>query len=158
MEQAKPTIGEYWNGHGGIYAGLISEGGQQFHLVLAPRNEAETSLTWGEYPKTIEGDFSFSNGQHNTQLMLAAQPENAAAKFVSAVTIDGLQDFYLPSQKELMLCYVNLQDHFEQRWHWSSTQYSAHYAWFTYFVGGTQFLDSKDCSYAVRAVRRELLI
>lgn len=158
MQEEKPIIGEYWQGHGGIYAGILRDGDQQFHLVLAPRNEAEASLPWGEYPKTVEGDFSFSNGKHNTQLMLATQPENQAANFVSNVSIDGLQDFYLPAQKELMLCYVNLQEHFEQRWHWSSTQYSAHGAWVTDFGDGYQDIRHKDFSYAVRAVRRELVI
>lgn len=43
-------------------------------------------------------------------------------------------------------------------WHWSSTQYSAYSAWVQDFGGGNQSITSKNYSYAVRAVRRELVI
>lgn len=158
MQATKPIVGQHWQGHGGIYAGLIREGDQQFHLIMATGEEAVAKLPWGKFGEEIEGEFSFVNGPHNTQLILAADPENAAAKFVTAIEADGHTDFYLPAQKELMLLYINLQDQCGTGWHWSSTQYSAHCAWFTDFGDGHQYIGLKDLSCAVRAVRRELAI
>jgi len=158
MQEAKPIVGQYWQGHGGIYAGLIREGDQQFHLIMATGEQAAAKLPWGKFGEEIEGEFSFVNGQHNTQLILAADPENAAAKFVTTINIEGHTDFYWPAQKEQNLLYINLQDQCDAVWHWSSTQYSAHDAWFTDFEDGYQDLSYKDYSYAVRAVRRELAI
>jgi hypothetical protein len=42
---------------------------------------------------------------------------------------------------------------FEDRWYWSSTQYSSHYAFGQHFVGGFQNGGGKDVSYLVRPVR-----
>lgn len=43
---------------------------------------------------------------------------------------------------------------FEAEWYWSSTQCSAHDAFFQDFTDGTQGIDVKGSSYRVRAVRR----
>ncbi|MDR3414191.1 MAG: DUF1566 domain-containing protein [Formivibrio sp.] len=43
---------------------------------------------------------------------------------------------------------------FEPRWHWSSTQYSAHCAFFQYFDTGHQCGNAKGNEYCARAVRR----
>lgn len=47
---------------------------------------------------------------------------------------------------------------FEAVWHWASTQYSAHTAWYQYFEDGDQNISRKGNSLAARAVRRELII
>ena len=158
MQKQQPIVGQYWQGHGGIYAGLIREGNQQFHLIMATGDQTTAKFAWGDYGTEIEGDFSFINGQHNTQLILTAEPENAAAKFVSSISIDGHADYYWPAQKELNLLYINLQDECGTDWHWSSTQYSANRAWVQDFEDGYQRFHLKDRELAVRAVRRELVI
>ena len=171
MDQ-KPIIGQYWQGHGGIYAGIIRnpDNGQQWHLILgtetvtSPVNDkyeiAHCAFkgTWGQYPNEIAGDFSRNDGQHNTELILAAEPENSLALSISGLSIEDHSDFYWPAECEQNLLFINLRENFTQAWHWSSTQYSARYAWIQHFEGGTQDVINKDFSLAARAVRRELII
>lgn len=154
----QPILGKYWQGHGGVYAGLVRNGDQQFHLIMAAGEQAVAKLPWGNLGEEIAGEFSFIDGHHNTQLILATEPENTAAKFVTALDIDGHNDFYWPAQKEMNLLRINLQELCGNGWHWSSTQYSAHGAWGQYFVDGYQDISNKGIELAVRAVRRELAI
>ena len=46
---------------------------------------------------------------------------------------------------------------FDDRWYWSSTQYSANYAWYQYFDDGNQNTFVKAYEGRVRAVRRFLI-
>jgi hypothetical protein len=168
----QPIIGEYWKGHGGIYAGIIRnpDNGQQWHLILAsetvtPPVDDKYEIahcafkgTWGQYPSEISGEFSRNDGQHNTALILAAEPENNIALSISGLSIDGHNDFYWPAECENNLFFINLREHFTKAWHWSSTQYSAHYAWVQHFGGGGQVIYGKGNELAARAVRRELII
>lgn len=168
----QPIIGQYWQGHGGIYAGIIRnpDNGQQWHLILGtetvtlPVNDkyeiAHCAFkgTWGQYPNEIAGDFSCNDGQHNTALILAAEPENSLALSISSLSIEGLSDFYWPAECEQNLLFINLRENLSQTWHWSSTQYSAHCAWVQNFGDGGQDIGSKNGSLAARAVRRELII
>jgi hypothetical protein len=47
---------------------------------------------------------------------------------------------------------------FDAAWHWSSTQYSAYFAYIQFFGDGYQVSHLKDVEYHVRAVRRLLVI
>jgi hypothetical protein len=165
-------IGQYLPAKGGIYAGIIRnpDNGQQWHLFLGTETEAKPTAdkyeiahcafhgTWGKYPNEIAGGFSRNDGQHNTALILAAEPENNLALSITGLNIDGHTDFYWPAQCEQNLLFINLREHFIQRWHWSSTQYSARRAWIQTFGDGYQDIHDKDDSLAARAVRRELII
>lgn len=165
-----PAIGQYWKGKGGIYAGIMRDGNRQWHLILASESiepviddkyqisNCAFKGTWGQYPNKIAGEFSRNDGQHNTQLILAAEPENNLALSITSLNIDGHNDFYLPAQCENNLLFINLREHLTQQWHWSSTQYSARHAWSQDFADGDQDIDGKDFSLAARAVRRELII
>lgn len=147
-----PRIGQVWPNQGGVYAGIIRDGESQWHLILA--DTATEKFEWGNYGSEISGQFSSRNGQQNTALILTAEPNNKAAQFVSALSVDEHNDFYWPADAENQLIRINLPEYVDPSWHWSSTQYSAHSAWVTYFEGGDQYVDYKDNSYAVRAVRR----
>jgi hypothetical protein len=72
--------------------------------------------------------------------------------------IDGRNDFYLPSRRELALCFANVPELFETAWHWSSTQFSADGACIQDFGDGDQSYSRKVYEYRVRAVRRLLII
>ncbi|QEY15492.1 DUF1566 domain-containing protein [Cellvibrio sp. KY-GH-1] len=149
-----PRIGTYWPGQGGIYIGQMLDGETQIALIMATKPfEGE----WGNYGETIPGEFSFSNGQHNSQLILAAEPENQLLLDITKHEADGHTDFYLPANFEQNLICANAQAHVEKVWHWSSTQYSAITAWFQDFEYGGQLIDSKGCRYAARAVRRLII-
>lgn len=153
-----PKVGQYWAGKGGIYLGVIADGDRQWHLILATTPESNLRGEWGGYGNTVEGEFSFADGQHNTNLLLASNNEHPILEKIKSLTIEGHNDFYFPAQKENNLIYINAQQHVDQTWHWSSTQCSAYGAWIQGFEGGRQGVDYEDGGYAVRAVRRELII
>lgn len=148
-----PQEGEYWPGQGGIYAGTYRDGDKRYHLIFAEMQH-QVRGAWGEYGKRIEGEFSFIDGEHNTNLILAADPDNAIAKSIRNLTIDGHNDFHWPAQKQLMLGYINAQSIFEKNWYWSSTQYSATSAYCQDFEDGYQGSFGKTNELRVRPVRR----
>ena len=149
---APVSIGEYWPGQGGIYAGIMRDGDHQWHLILADQSTIKT--TWGEYPSEIPGEFSRRDGLANTRLILAAEPQNTAALQCTQLIIDSHQDYYWPAQCENNLLFANLPEHLEKCWHWSSTQYSSDTAWGQGFEYGYQTIRIKGSKLAVRAVRR----
>ncbi len=154
QQPTPPAIGQHWQGQGGIYAGIMRDADRQWHLILATKEAADIDEEWGTYGETITGEFSRRDGLHNTQLILAGEPENKIASYITSLIIDGHNDFYWPAQCENNLLFNNLPEHLSHEWHWSSTQYSARSAWSQLFEGGNQGISSKDNSLAARAVRR----
>lgn len=64
----------------------------------------------------------------------------------------------LPAQTSVADFQSGGPEAFEDAWHWSSTQYSALFAWIQHFGDGYQDNYGKDRALAARAVRRELVI
>ena len=64
--------------------------------------------------------------------------------------------FELPDRLILLACYMNekTRGEFREYWYWSSTEFSATYAWGQHFSNGTQDYNYKDGSHAVRVVRK----
>ena len=62
----------------------------------------------------------------------------------------------LPTRAEQAILYGNLKSEFEQRYYWSCEQHAANadYAWYQYFLNGTQDSNFKSASLRARAVRR----
>jgi hypothetical protein len=112
-----PPIGEYWEGQGGYYGGIVRDGEHQWHLIMT--SHALSDIEWGKYGNEIAGQFSRRDGLHNTQLILAGEPENAAAKFITSVNADGHGDCYWPSQGEQDLLNLNLPEHTDGKCYWS---------------------------------------
>jgi len=164
-----PRIGQYWPGQGGMYAGIIRDGENQWHLILGSETIEPVCAndhdrysikhcafkgTWGAYPNKIAGEFSRNDGQHNTALILAAEPDNYLANAITSLSIDGHNDYYWPAQCENNLLFINLRKQLAPRRHWSSTNNSADGAWTQSFEDGYQGLDCKDIRFAARAVRK----
>jgi len=152
-----PAIGEYWSGQGGIYAGLMrgENGAPDYHLIVPTDNAAYAKeITWGGAGKDEPGAQSDFDGLANTIALCKSKHSHPAAEKMTALTIDGHSDFYLPSRRELRLCWVNVPELFEDGWYWSSTQYSAHHAWCQHFGVGGQSNGGKDDERRARAVRR----
>jgi len=169
IRNSAPAIGQYWKGQGGIYAGIIRDGDCQWHLILVTETTAPGFYqpsdhysiahcafkgTWGNYPNTIEGEFSRVDGMYNTHLILASEPDNYLANAVTSLSIDGHTDCYWPSQFENNLLRINLPEHLAPEWHWSSTQFSVDTAWGQDFEVGYTLILHKGNKRAVRAVRR----
>lgn len=156
---AIPAIGLPWPEQGGIYAGLMrgANGQPDYHLVVPAGAAAFVQkISWGGYEKDEPGAACEYDGQANTLALVNSKHSHPAAEWAEALEIEGHADFYLPSRRELALCYANLPELFEKGWHWSSTQYSPGYAWFQYFADGYQTSVHKGSEDRARAVRRVL--
>jgi len=82
--------------------------------------------------------------------------EHPAAQFCAALSVDGFNDFYLPSLRELKALFANGCDAFNtDNWYWSSTQFSRYLAFSQNFFTGYTNYDDKDWAGGfARAVRR----
>jgi len=149
-----PTLGQAWPEQGGIYVGLMrGENGQpDYHLIVG--EVTGSSLAWGAYGDDEPGATSARDGLANTKALVESKHDHPAAKWAAGLEHAGFADWYLPSQGELMLCFVNAREAFEPKWHWSSTQYSRNCAWFQFFAGGTASINYKAYEGQARAVRR----
>ncbi|MHC5351658.1 Lcl C-terminal domain-containing protein [Metapseudomonas furukawaii] len=152
-----PAIGQYWHGQGGVYAGLVrgEDGHPDYHLVV-PTDASATAkeVAWGAAGESEDGAGYARDGLANTRALCDSEHDHPAAQWAASLEIEGHRDFYLPSRFELALCYANVRELFEERWHWSSTQCSPNHAWLRGFDAGTQLSARKDNAYRARAVRR----
>jgi hypothetical protein len=123
-----PAIGQYWEGQGGIYAGIMPdyEGTQPRFLIFAA--DEVGGAQWGglaaEEPRARNRD----HGGGNTEQLAECRQRthsHEAARFAATYEKDGHDDFYLPSRRELDLAYETIRDTFDATdWYWSSTEQS----------------------------------
>lgn len=153
------ALGQLVPEQGGYYAGIVrgENGAPDYHLFVAPEDASADEVTWGKYGKSIEGAGHVNDGLANTKALIAAG-ECPAAEACHAYRGNGFDDWYLPAQAELNLCFANAREHFAKEYYWSSTQCSAHYAWVQHFGYGLQLNFPKANGFRVRAVRRLLVI
>lgn len=147
-----PPIGAEWPGQGGINGGLFRgrDGQPDYYLIFAKEDAAD--LKWGGHGNESKATSKW-DGLANTKALLE-EGGHPAAEYAASVEADGHADFYLPSQAELMLGWVNVPELFSKEWHWSSTQYSSTYAFSTYFPDGSTDYSGKVNEVRVRALRR----
>lgn len=122
-----PFIGEYWQGQGGIYAGVVGGHGvrKDYHLILCP-HEPLKQLTWQD-----------------------------AADFAKFVTPDGHRDSSVPTTKEFELLQVNLRYQLSDvNVYWTSTTATPDKAWTHYPYQGRQEASLKTSQHHFRFVRR----
>lgn len=104
-KEVPSVIGQAFGG--GYYAGVFSVNGDgvpTHYLVVAPSSGGTASRVF----KTTGGVSTYDpiNGNLNTA---AQNSSNPASLFCKGLTIGGYNDWYLPSQYELELCYYNLK-------------------------------------------------
>ncbi|OYY46635.1 MAG: DUF1566 domain-containing protein [Gallionellales bacterium 35-53-114] len=99
---------------GGFFAGAINLNGQRFAVILASKKQGELSGAWHEDEDDVPGAMSYNDGLTNTQAISEAGSD--LAKQALGLTIDGLNDFYIPSQDELELCYRAFKPTTERNW------------------------------------------
>ncbi|WP_454674868.1 hypothetical protein [Achromobacter pestifer] len=152
-----PSVGQVWPGQGGVYAGIMrgQDGKPDHHLIVPTAPAAHTdSIAWGPRGRDVEGAKCEWDGRSNTLALYGDGRNHPAAEWAYGLEIDEHNDFYLPSRRELRLMWTNVPELFRAGWYWSSTQYSAGYAWIQNFVDGSQTIYGKDYSCRARAVRR----
>jgi hypothetical protein len=156
---AIPRIGQPWPEQGGIYIGVCpgQHGQPDYHLIAATDPRALfKDVQWHARSAKVALANSDWDGKANTIAMAEAASELAGA--LLDLQIGGHHDFYLPARHELRLVKLVAPDLIVDNWHWSSTQYSADYAWCQTFGGGGQYGYDKDDELRARAVRRLLII
>jgi hypothetical protein len=148
------TIG--MNYAGGIIFYIDSTG---MHGILCATTDQSVSADWGCPNVAIAGaDASALNtGKQNTIDILATCPTATAAKICDTLTLNGYNDWFLPSKSELNLMYSNLHlaglGNFGNLAYWSSTEMTASFAWQVIFSGGILQGTTKNNLIAVRAAR-----
>lgn len=62
----------------------------------------------------------------------------------------------LPTRQEASLIFANCKPHVASEWHWTSEVYESNesYAWYCYFLNGSQFSSTISYEGSVRLVRR----
>lgn len=154
-------LGELCPHYGGVFAGLVcgQDKKPDYYLFVPPDRAAQAILPWGggyEYDEL--GAKDSHDGLANTIALCESKINHPAAQFARGLELYGLKDYYLPSREELRLCFINCRKLFEHDWYWSSTQFSANFAWMQLFGYCDQFTGRKVNGYRVRAVRRLLVI
>lgn len=117
---------------------------------------AEFTGEWGEYGQNVDGAASYRDGASNT----AAMAEAGSPIARQALEIGA--GVFIPSALELALLFSAKQagelPGFSDRWYWSSSQYSAHTAFFADFLGGNTLSNGKDTGLRVRPVRKIIIL
>ncbi|MGJ7500101.1 hypothetical protein ACSFBF_07050 [Variovorax sp. ZT5P49] len=156
-----PAPGEFWPEQGGVYAGVMrgAPGKAPYHLIVPTDPQADIkNVAWGGYGKEEPGAICEWDGLANTQALIASKISHPAAEASGGLVIDGHSDFYLPSRRELALCYATVPELFDKsEWHLSSTQASSYDAWTQYFDNGYQYDGLKKFEGRARLVRRLFL-
>ncbi|MGG1946008.1 hypothetical protein AB1286_14495 [Trinickia sp. NRRL B-1857] len=152
---APPAVGEYWEGQGGIYAGIMPDyvGTSPYHLIVS--TEEAVDVKWGPYGVPEDGARSTQDGHANTSALNRCHHRHEAARWAAEYRKDGHDDFYLPAHRELKMAAASVPDRFSRsEWYWSSTEDTARDAQGANFNGmdlGTLF---KSFAGRARAVRR----
>jgi len=129
------------------------------YLEAAPYDQS-TSTEWGCYEVSISGagGTAVGTGEQNTiDIEAGCTTPNTAADLCANLSLGGYTDWFLPSKDELNLMYENLKvfgvGSFADSTYWSSSEYSANYAWYQGFYAGYQLSYYKYSTDRVRAVR-----
>ena len=131
---------------GGVFVTRYWLNGVERALILLPD---ELSGPWGKYGVEIKGAVSYSDGEANTRAMAEAGSVIA----VKALELDGFIPSCLEGQLLMAAKADGLVELNEQRFHWLSTQRSAHYAYFVAFADGWLNFNVKSIERLARPVR-----
>lgn len=160
LSKAPFTIGDY-----GPAGGVVFQTDGTNGLEAAPNDQDDGSgAEWGCY-RIDTGATSLTDGAQNTADMLAAackpgiSPGSTsnplAVDLVTAYSLNGYDDWYLPSQDELNALHAQKATvgGFASSYYWSSSEYRDHDAWGQSFVNGYQGNVNKYGMIRVRSVR-----
>lgn len=133
---------------GGKLITLYMLAGVEFALVYLGA-AAEVKGPWGEYGKKVET--THGDGEKNTPAMAEAGSSIAIQALEAGAFIPSIMECHLLMHaKETGV----IDDLREDRFYWSSTQYSAHYAYGMDFESGWQYGDGKDYERFAPLVRK----
>ncbi|QCG75986.1 hypothetical protein EST35_0104 [Pseudomonas phage vB_PaeM_PA5oct] len=126
------------------------------YAYVALGKSAEFTGEWGEYGKDVDGAVSYRDGASNTIAMAEAGSP------IAKQALEVGEGVFIPSVLELSLLFSAKQagelSGFADCWYWSSSQYSAYSAFYTYFHDGLTLSYVKDFDCRVRPVRKILIL
>ena len=159
---SKFVIGDTGPAGGKVF--YITEGG--LHGLEAAPVDQTSDVFWGCQGTSIAGtSAALGTGAANTALIVAGCNEaNTAAKVAAAYSLNGYDDWYLPSKDELDLLYDQKtvvggfppsSASFSSSSYWSSTEYGSTTAWYQNLtINGQQNTWNKaTTTFQVRAIR-----
>lgn len=135
---ATPPLGAYWHGEGGIYAGYfrLCDCKSCFHLVFNVGSFPILYASWDYEGVSSKQANHFSDGMRNTLAM--ARAGNKLARDILSTTINGHNDWYLPSQAEAHLLGANAFGLIPGGIYWTSTQVNESRIWCQDMASGAQ--------------------
>jgi hypothetical protein len=154
---------------GGIVVALWKEGTAEKALIASLTN-LSTGIQWTlpAFQSTLIGPTaqSFSDGLSNTNAIIAQTTAPAANTYAAGLARlyadGGYNDWYLPSNWELNMCYnsaaivnkvLGTDSFIGNVLYWSSTEFDFYDAWGFFFNYGNANYYGKDYTHYVRAVR-----
>ncbi|GMO25642.1 MAG: hypothetical protein Ta2B_05310 [Termitinemataceae bacterium] len=138
------------------------------YMEVSPK-EYEFKAPWGYYSDNYYGpdgsgtDSAIGSGYSNTKFLsariLGQFGSGCASVFCEMLTINGYNDWFLPSKDELLTLFNTLArsglESFAAEPYWSSTQSTDSSAWFQTFNNGRQYYNGiKTDLHFVRAIRQ----
>jgi hypothetical protein len=149
----------------------ITDGGA--HGLEAAPDDQSTGANWGclGVPITGADGMAIGTGAQNTgDIIAGCTEEGTAAKVADAYTLNGYDDWFLPSADELNEMWDKLADSdgnnlntgpadpnnlggFASSFYWSSSEFNDGFAWLQIFNSGAQNYIDKNYALSVRAVR-----
>ena len=142
---------------GGIIFYLDTSG---MHGLVCAETDQSISAGWGCPNTQIPGadGVAIGTGMQNTlDIIGACTTSGIAAKLCDSLTVNGYNDWFLPSKEELKLMYANLKTinlgSFKNLPYWSSSEMTSTIAWEVIFDGGLTQGTGKNNLASVRAVR-----
>lgn len=147
------TIGNTYQG--GII--FYIDGTGEHGLIAAPEDQSTSSI-WTNIPniRTNANGITVGTGTQNTTTIISAQGSGTyAATVCYLLSLNGYDDWFLPSKNELSLLYQQKEavGGFSTDYYWSSSEYDTLKAWRMYFPFGNENIISKDSTAGVRAIR-----
>jgi hypothetical protein len=137
-----------------------SSGGWRY-LEAAPSHR-EVITRWGSGGRVSGTGIGVGQGKQNTQAiatyMQQKRERGTAAQTCQTLDQGGYTDWFLPSQAELNLLYLNLKKQglgdFSDNLYWSSSQSSDDSAWSQHFGSGSRTESYSQNGFSVRAIRQ----
>jgi hypothetical protein len=126
-------------------------------LEAAPVDQSRKA-PWGCWGETIfgaDGDAVGTGAKNTADILADCNEAGIAARIAADYTLNGFDDWYLPSHDELNLLYQQKDavGGFADDYYWSSTEKDKYYAWNRNFYLGYQYFNPKTNWFGVRAVR-----
>ncbi|WP_336518571.1 MopE-related protein [Pollutibacter soli] len=135
----------------------------EVHGIIAAASDLASIYNWGCYQADLQEaeQTALGTGKTNTEYIVTACTESSiAARLCADLTINGFDDWYLPSKDELNKLYINRESigGFTNEPYWSSSQLdpsqlAENSAWAQFFESGSQFSAVKYSVNKVRAIR-----